>query len=383
MARLAATLIALAAVLEPSASFDDTFSLVTVRQNDSRPLQAGVTAPSVSGDGRYVAFVSFARLVEGDTDDRLDVYVLDRVSGRVTLETPSNGPGASYESDRPRLDADGRLLVFESRQQGEADDPSAGWTIVVRDRETGATRQIGPPGGQSNGSSREPTNQRRRPSGGIHVERDESGRRWRRKRIRRGRVCLRRQHESCITGQCGGLRTTARGRVECLPDGERQRAVCGIYLLVGARLAGWTRIRQADCQRVRPGPHQGNDDPGEHRGQRRGSERPELRRRESARPADTWPSSPKRAISSRGIATATRTCSCATSRRRRRPSSPKVSTAARQTGPAPNRRFRPTGRSWSFNRTRPTSCVPPDRGGHQGHQPGRGRVRLAPRRSHD
>ena len=47
--------------------------------------------------------------------------------------------------------------MFESREQGEADNPSAGWTIVVRDRETGATRQIGPPGGLSNGSSREPT----------------------------------------------------------------------------------------------------------------------------------------------------------------------------------------------------------------------------------
>ena len=104
MARLAAILIALAAVLGPSASFDDTSSLVTVRQNDRRPLQAGVSAPSVSGDGRYVAFVSFARLVEGDTDNRLDVYVLDRVSGRVTLETPSNGQGAAYESDRPRLE---------------------------------------------------------------------------------------------------------------------------------------------------------------------------------------------------------------------------------------------------------------------------------------
>ena len=62
-------------------------TLVTVAQRDRfRSARAPRTA-DVSADGRSVAFESLARLVPADTDDRRDIYVLDRATGRVTLES--------------------------------------------------------------------------------------------------------------------------------------------------------------------------------------------------------------------------------------------------------------------------------------------------------
>ena len=52
--------------------------------------EAPPNSPSsaVSGDGRYVAFVSAARLLPLDTNTLDDIYILERESGRLTLATP-------------------------------------------------------------------------------------------------------------------------------------------------------------------------------------------------------------------------------------------------------------------------------------------------------
>ena len=52
------------------------------------------SGPSISADGRYVAFRSFAdNLVPGDTNDERDVFVRDRQTGtttRVSLDSVGN-----------------------------------------------------------------------------------------------------------------------------------------------------------------------------------------------------------------------------------------------------------------------------------------------------
>src|SRR5687767_13592871 len=75
------------------------------------PLDAATS--SISADGRYVAFTSYARLAPADTNSRRDIYVLDRDDGRVTLEsvTPP-GTVAKADSEHPRLSGDGRFLVY-------------------------------------------------------------------------------------------------------------------------------------------------------------------------------------------------------------------------------------------------------------------------------
>jgi Tol biopolymer transport system component len=134
----------------------DSTSMVTVRQADNRPSSMARSAPSVSRDGRYVAFTSYARLVDADTNDLLDVYVLDRVSGRVTVETePSLDTHAGRDNDRPRLSGDGRFLVYESnRQRTGPDDVLPDWVIGLRDRQTASVRIVSREGRVPDGASR-------------------------------------------------------------------------------------------------------------------------------------------------------------------------------------------------------------------------------------
>jgi Tol biopolymer transport system component len=138
------------------ALIDADGSFVTVRQADTRTSSTGVTAPAVSGDGRFVAFESFARLVDADTDDLSDIYVLDRRLGLVTLETSTRAKGSPrFEASRPRLSRDGRLLVYECQQMLPGDS-AGGAQVLLRDRRSGDVRTIAPRAKSSNGASREP-----------------------------------------------------------------------------------------------------------------------------------------------------------------------------------------------------------------------------------
>ena len=111
---------------------------------------------SVSADGRYVAFESRADLVPSDVNGGSDIYVLDRVIGRLTLESIAfDGGAANGDSAHPRLSGDGRWLVFESRATNLARE-SLGQKVDVflRDRVAGTTRGLTPSLPASNGSSR-------------------------------------------------------------------------------------------------------------------------------------------------------------------------------------------------------------------------------------
>jgi hypothetical protein len=72
--------------------------------------------PSISSDGRYVAFYSYAtNLVPGDTNGYLDVFVRDRQLGiteRISVDTV--GVQGNSVSQYPSISADGRYVVFYS-----------------------------------------------------------------------------------------------------------------------------------------------------------------------------------------------------------------------------------------------------------------------------
>lgn len=73
-------------------------------------------SPSISGDGRFVAFASFAsNLIPGDNNDDSDVYMRDRVDGTIRRISVSPDGSASGGWD-PRISADGRFVVFTSDQ---------------------------------------------------------------------------------------------------------------------------------------------------------------------------------------------------------------------------------------------------------------------------
>ena len=72
--------------------------------------------PTVSADGRYVAFRSLSsNLVAGDTNGQQDVFVRDVVAGTTTLiSRDTTGAPAAGRSDNPRISADGEHVVFSS-----------------------------------------------------------------------------------------------------------------------------------------------------------------------------------------------------------------------------------------------------------------------------
>ncbi|NUM43394.1 MAG: hypothetical protein HUU38_01720 [Anaerolineales bacterium] len=81
-------------------------------------MQANDTAwyPSISGDGRYIAYYSHAsNLVANDTNGEPDVFVHDRQTGEtIRVSVASDGTEANDFSDFPRISANGRYVAFGS-----------------------------------------------------------------------------------------------------------------------------------------------------------------------------------------------------------------------------------------------------------------------------
>ena len=131
----------------------DRLTGVTERVNvDSNGTEGNassyITNIEISGDGRYVAFVSAAsNLVIGDTNGKNDVFVHDRLTGeteRVSVNSNGNQSdddnGATYGTDIS-LSADGRYVGFTSLANNlTADDTTAsdlaqGREVFVHDRD--------------------------------------------------------------------------------------------------------------------------------------------------------------------------------------------------------------------------------------------------------
>lgn len=78
-------------------------------------IPAGAHSPSVSADGRYVAFVTSEAISPWDANGIDDVYLKDRVAGTIRLIsaylTATDGNGASYS---PVISADASAVAFTS-----------------------------------------------------------------------------------------------------------------------------------------------------------------------------------------------------------------------------------------------------------------------------
>ncbi len=101
---------------------------------------------AISGDGRFVAFSSQAdNLIQGGTTPgRQHIYVYDSQSGAISLASAdANGFEADGVSFKPALSADGRFLAFETSSTNILQPTSAGATIVVlRDLTSGAILDV-------------------------------------------------------------------------------------------------------------------------------------------------------------------------------------------------------------------------------------------------
>ena len=75
--------------------------------------------PTISSDGRYVAFESWAsNLVPADTNGRTDIFVYDRQTDTVEcVSGAADGALGSRYYTRPSISADGRYVAFVSYAQ--------------------------------------------------------------------------------------------------------------------------------------------------------------------------------------------------------------------------------------------------------------------------
>jgi Tol biopolymer transport system component len=114
--------------------------------------------PSITSDGRYVAFCSeVSTLVAGETNgDIVDVFVKDRQTGTTTrVSTHTNGTQGNGNSLAPSISSDGRYVAFYSAASNlVAGDTNGVTDIFVKDRQTGTTTRVSTDsnGMQGNGS---------------------------------------------------------------------------------------------------------------------------------------------------------------------------------------------------------------------------------------
>jgi Tol biopolymer transport system component len=121
----------------------------------------GSYAPSISAGGRFVAFASDAsNLVRGDTNGSEDVFVRDRQAGTTTrVSVTSNGVQANDGSSYPSISADGRYVAFRSPASNLVrGDTNRRTDVFVRDRQTRTTSRVSvnSHGHQANSSSFDP-----------------------------------------------------------------------------------------------------------------------------------------------------------------------------------------------------------------------------------
>jgi hypothetical protein len=130
---------------------------------DGRQGNGNSYQPDLSADGRFVAFESSAgNLVPGDTNETRDVFVRDVLSG-VTTRVSVSSTGAQGQGDSywPSISADGRYVAFETRaRELVPNDVNYGYSdIVVHDRRTRRTERVSVDsrGAQANFESRAPS----------------------------------------------------------------------------------------------------------------------------------------------------------------------------------------------------------------------------------
>jgi len=158
------TVLALAALAPSGIAYADTApattTLVSLAPDGVTPAGGG-SEPSISADGRYVAFTSYSNtLVAGDTNQAEDVFVRDRQTGVTTrVSVDSTGAQADNVSQEPSISGDGRYVVFSSYASNLVPgDTNRRSDIFLHDMLTGATSKIsvGSVGDQANSGSYAP-----------------------------------------------------------------------------------------------------------------------------------------------------------------------------------------------------------------------------------
>ena len=129
-----------------SAAFAQRPTLVSVALDDTAAADNLSEDPVVSANGRFAAFHSHAfNLVPNDFNGRRDVFMRDLQTGTTTLVSMNlsgTGPG-NGTSQKPTISADGRYVAFESDASDLVpNDTNTESDIFLRDLQTGTTTLV-------------------------------------------------------------------------------------------------------------------------------------------------------------------------------------------------------------------------------------------------
>lgn len=118
-------------------------------------------SPSISENGRFVAFKSSARnLSPNDANGKTDIFVFNRETRAIErISVDSTGIEGNNDSGKPSISANGRFVAFESEASNLVpNDTNKEADIFVHDREVGTTQRISIniAGEESNGFSASP-----------------------------------------------------------------------------------------------------------------------------------------------------------------------------------------------------------------------------------
>ena len=157
--RIGATVLGCLALATPAhAALNDT---VLVSQGPlGAPALGSSGGPSVSGDGRVVAFRSAAdNMLDNDNDTYTNVYARELVTGTTTLVSQPTGQGGGAANDKNSGDSgavisdNGQFVAFESAASTLTADNNATYTdVFVRNLQTGTTILVSQPTGTGGGT---------------------------------------------------------------------------------------------------------------------------------------------------------------------------------------------------------------------------------------
>ena len=126
-------------------SVDGSVKRISV-DTQGNDLVGDAVNPSISGDGRYVAFE--LRVVDhltGVWTGSSAVYIRDTLTGittRLASQLANEGEASAASYRAPSISFDGRMVAFE-HYVSDADSPSNGaWSVSVFDRETETVRHL-------------------------------------------------------------------------------------------------------------------------------------------------------------------------------------------------------------------------------------------------
>lgn len=136
----------------------NTTTLVSRNSSGTASGNGESNAPSISANGRFVAFQSYASdLVPGDTNGAPDIFVRDLKAGVTTLVSVNSSGTASgsSSSDFGTISADGRVVAFTSNAGDLVpNDTNNTQDVFVRDLRVGTTVLVSASsGGTASGGS--------------------------------------------------------------------------------------------------------------------------------------------------------------------------------------------------------------------------------------